>query len=323
VDCWTIDRSRYHLRAELLFWFWKINMKNLAIWSRFVLLAILSVGCTAGHSIGQTPSLSLYEQFTPPNGTSSQAGTAGLDTTDGAFRVDGPWVATGENEFLPSLALFTVADPATLGLLATGYLTLSISPGTPLRGSEIISNKLPGYGYGYYETKMAVDPTQVSGGVCSFFLIQASGSLSSRTYGPREFDIEFLLNESWLGSANSGAVHYTTHPSGITYAQGLAFNPGLGYHRFGMLWIAGSPHPTLSYTVDGQIVHVVTSSDTVLSADGMWVMANAWSGDPGWGGGPPSAEASCVYNWVKFWPNATSVPNEGPNPPTDLTAVVQ
>jgi len=300
-------------------------MKNLKVWTRFVLLVTLSIGCTASHLIGQTPSL--YEQFTPPNGSSSQAGTAGLDTADKAFQVDGPWVGTGENELLPSLALFTTADPTTLGQPATGYLTLSMSAGTPLQGSEIISNQLPGYGYGYYETLMSVDPTQISGGVCSFFLIAAGGSLNSRTYGPGEFDIEFLLNEAWLGSASSGAVHYTTHPSGATYTQTLAFNPALGYHRYGMLWVAGSPYPTLSYTVDGQIVHVVTSSDTVSRPNGMWMMANAWTGDSTWGGGPPSAKTNCVYNWIKFWPNVTSVPSEGgtqpPNPPTGLTAVVQ
>jgi len=298
-------------------------MNNLKTWNRFVLLVTLSVGCTASQLIGQTPTL--YEKFTAPNGSASQAGTAGLDTADGAFQVDGPWTGTGGNDLLPSLAVFTTADPTTLAQPATGYLTLSISPGTPLQGSEIISNKLPGYGYGYYEAMMSVDPTQISGGVCSFFLIQAGGSLNNKSYGPGEFDIEFLLNESWLGSANSGAVHYTTHPSGVTYTQSLAFNPGLGYHRYGMLWVAGSPYPTLSYTVDGQIDHVVTSADTVLPADGTWIMANAWSGNPSWGGGPPSAKTNCVYNWVKFWPNVTSVPSEGqsPNPPTGLTAVVQ
>jgi hypothetical protein len=297
-------------------------MKNLKSWNRFVLLVTLGVGCTASHLIGQTPSL--YEKFTPPNGSSSQTGTAGLDTADGAFQVDGPWTGTGGNELLPSLAVFTTADPTTLGQPATGYLNLAISPGTPLQGSEIISNALPGYGYGYYETMMAVDPTKVSGGVCSFFLIQAGGSLSSRTYGPGEFDIEFLLNESWLTTPSTGAVHYTTHPSNATMTQNLSFNPALGYHRYGFLWVAGTPYPTLSWTVDGQIVHSVSTSDTVLPANGMWIMANAWSGTSSWGGGPPSAQVNCVYNWVKFWPNVTSVPNEGTPPPApkDLSAVV-
>lgn len=292
-------------------------MKNFTIWARCALFITLSIGCTSSRLIGQTPTL--YEKFTPPNGSSSQTGTAGLDTADGAFQVDGPWVGTGGNELLPSLAVFTDADPTTLEQPATGYLTLSISPGTPLQGSEIISNALPGYGYGYYEVMMAVDPTQVPGGVCSFFLMQAGGTLQNRSYGPGEFDFEFLLNESWLGSTSSGAVHLTTHPSNVSLTQSLSFNPALGYHRYGFLWVKGS----LGFTVDGQIVHTTTSSDVALPSDGEWIFLNAWSGNSTWGGGPPSAQVNCVYNWIKFWPNATSVPNEGgPNPPTGLKAVV-
>jgi beta-glucanase (GH16 family) len=292
-------------------------MTKFRIWGRFVLQLTLGVGCTAGLLVGQTPTL--YEKFTPPNGSSSQTGTAGLDTADGAFQIDGPWIGTGGNDLLPSLTVFTDADPTTLGDPAIGYLTLSISPGTPLQGSEIISNALPGYGYGYYEAMMAVDPTQVPGGVCSFFLQQAGGTLQNRTYGPGEFDIEFLLNESWLGSTNSGAVHFTTHPSNASVDQSLSFNPALGYHRYGFLWVKGS----LSFTVDGQIVYVTTSSDVTLPSDGEWVFANAWSGNSTWGGGPPTAQVNCVYSWMKFWANATSVPVEGPNPPTGLKAVVQ
>jgi hypothetical protein len=317
--CGALDNQSKSTNRTYPCWFWKINMKTLKIRNRFVLLVALSVGCSAGHLIGQTPSL--YEKFTPPNGSSSQAGTAGLDTADGAFQVDGPWIGTGSNDLLPSLAVFTNADPTSLGQPATGYLTLSISPGTPLQGSEIISNALPGYGYGYYETMMTVDPTKVAGGVCSFFLMQAGGTLQNRSYGPEEYDFEFLLNESWLGSTSTGAVHLTTHPSNATMTQNLSFNPALGYHRYGFLWVPG----TLSFTVDGQIVHATTSSDVALPAHGLWIFANAWSGNSTWGGGPPSAQVNCVYNWVKFWPNATSVPNEGqgPNPPTGLTAVVQ
>jgi hypothetical protein len=97
-------------------------MKNPKIWHRFVLLVTLGMACTSSHLMAQTPTL--YEKFTPPNGSSSQTGTAGLDTADGAFQVDGPWVGTGGNELLPSLAVFTDADPTTLGQPATGYLNL-------------------------------------------------------------------------------------------------------------------------------------------------------------------------------------------------------
>lgn len=292
-------------------------MTKFRIWGRFVLQLTLGVGCTAGLLVGQTPTL--YEKFTPPNGSPSQTGTAGLDTADGAFQVDGPWIGTGGNDLLPSLAVFTDADPTTLGQPATGYLTLSITPGTPLQGSEIVSTAFPGYGYGYYEVMMAVDPTKVSGGVCSFFLDQAGGTVLNKTYGPGEFDFEFLLNESWVGTTNPGAVHLTTHPSNATVTQNLSFNPALGYHRYGFLWVKGS----LSFAVDGQIVYVTTSSDVALPPDGMWIFANAWSGTASWGGGPPTEQVNCVYNYIKFWANATSIPIEGPNPPTGLRAIVQ
>jgi beta-glucanase (GH16 family) len=152
---------------------------------------------------------------------------------------------------------------------------------------------------------MVVDPTQAVGGVVSFFWMQAGGTLNARSYGPAEFDIEFLLNESWLTSTSSGAVHYTTHPSGASYAQALPFNPSRGYHRYGFLWVPGS----LSYTVDGQVVHTVTNSDVAVApADGGWIMANVWTGNPNWGGGPPATPLTGVYNWIKLWPGATTVP---------------
>jgi chitodextrinase len=242
------------------------------------------------------------EEFNPPNGSSSQVGTAGLTTNDGIFQIAGPWVGSGSNELEPSLAEFTTADPSGLGQPSTGYLTLSIAPNTPLEGSEIQSLTLPGYGYGYYEVRMIVDPMQVAGGCISFFLIQAGGTEQNKTYGPGEFDFEFLTNESWLTSSNTGAVHLTTHPSGVSVSQPLSFNPAKGYHRYGFLWVSGA----LSFVVDGTIVRTVTSSDVVLPADGVWIMANAWSGDSSWGGGPPTATESGIYDYIEFWPNATS-----------------
>ena len=88
-------------------------MKKFRTWIHFGFLLALGVGCTTGRLVGQTPTL--YEKFTPPNGSPSQTGTAGLDTADGAFQVDGPWIGTGGNDLLPSLAVFTDADPTTLG----------------------------------------------------------------------------------------------------------------------------------------------------------------------------------------------------------------
>ncbi|SFK77205.1 family 16 glycosylhydrolase [Methylocapsa palsarum] len=266
-----------------------------------VLLAVTAQQQVVSQPPAPTPKVN--EVFNPPNGTASQTGTTGLTTPDGLFKVDGTWTGTGGNTIVPSLAVFTRADPSGVNDPAAGFLSLATTPSK--QAGEIISNALPGYGYGYYEVRMIVDPQKVSGGVASFFWMQAGGTLNARTYGPQEFDIEFLLNESWLTSSNAGLVHFTTHPSNATYAQKLNFNPALGYHRYGFLWVPGS----LSFTVDGVTVHTVTGSDVASApANGGWIMANVWTGAATWGGGPPSKTFTADYNWIKFWPGVTSVP---------------
>jgi hypothetical protein len=269
-------------------------------------ISCIGAPATATKSItvvNSTLAPQLYEIFSPPNGSASQVGTAGLTTTDKIFQVDGPWTGTGGNLIEPNLAVFSKTDPSGVNDPAVGFLSLATTPSK--QAAEIISNILPAYGYGYYEVRMIVDPQKVPGGVVSFFTIQAGGTLNAKTYGPKEFDIEFLTNESWLTSASAGAVHFTTHPSGATYKQTLNFNPALAYHRYGFLWVPGS----LSFTVDGVIVHTVTNSDvTAAPTNGMFMMANVWTGNASWGGGPPVANFSGDYNWIKFWPSVTSVP---------------
>ena len=39
-------------------------------------------------------------------------------------------------------------------------------------------------------------------------------------------------------------------------------------------------------------------------------MMNAWTGNANWGGGPPTQDASAVYDWVKFWPGVDKIPEE-------------
>lgn len=291
---------------------------------RWLMLIVLLLSAAA---LAQTPvpnTSTLFEKLYAPNGSSSQTGTTGLQFADGNFQVDGPWVGTGSNTIEPGLASFTTADPTSFGGAPTGYLNLKINntgasgcASNLCQGSEIISNTLPGFGYGYYEVRMSPDYTLISpGGVASFFLIQAGGTLSSRTYGPQEFDIEFLLNHSWAGSCSitTGDVQITTHPSGVSNSVSLPFNPACGYHRYGMLWVSGN----LGFYADGSLIHTVTSSDVALPTNGMWIMANGWTGDSSFGGGPPASVISSAYDYIKFWPLATTVQNG--DPPTDLYA---
>jgi hypothetical protein len=268
-----------------------------------------TASCSAPASGGGGVSPLFVVDMNPPNGSSSQTGTAGLTTNDGLFTIAGPWTASGSNEMTPSLAVFTTTDPSGQGEAATGFLALTVGAGTPLTGSEIASNALPGYGYGYYEVRMMVDASHVANGGCvSFFWIAAGGTQAHKTYGPLEYDIEFLASEPWATSTSntSGSVWFTTHPNGVSHKQTLSFNPSRGYHRYGFLWVPG----TLSFTADGQVIYTVSNSDVATApSQGGWIMANAWSGISSWGGGPPASNQTSYYDWFKFWPDVTSVPD--------------
>jgi beta-glucanase (GH16 family) len=205
---------------------------------------------------------------------------------DGIWRIAGVWTGTGGN----------VLDPANAQVVGgyageTGGFLLLTSRANVLRGGEI--QTLPTYSYGYYETRMKV--ASVSGLCDSFFWIEQG-------YGPHEIDIEFLTNESWIGSASSGQVHLTLHPSEQAYILHLPFNPSRGFHRYGFLWRSGH----LDFTVDGAVAHSFDDADLATPVPG-YIMMNTWTGAPDWGGGPPTADATTAYDWVKFYPGATAV----------------
>jgi hypothetical protein len=222
----------------------------------------------------------IYEEFNPWSGNTSP---------DGVWRIAGVWTGTGGNVLDPALAKLT---STYAGESSSGFLSLTVKA-NEMRGSEI--QTLAGYGYGYYEVRMKVSPTP---GICdSFFWIEAP------SYGSREWDVEFLTNEPWISSSSSGKVHYTIHPSGKSYIANLPFNPSKGFHRYGFLWTPGK----IDYTIDGQLSYSFTDASLNSSAKG-FIMMNAWTGNPNWGGGPPTQDATTVYDWVKFYAGATSIP---------------
>ena len=173
-----------------------------------------------------------------------------------------------------------------------------------MRVAEI--QTLTGYGYGYYEVRMM--PSDVSGGVASFFLIGAPD------YREPEFDIEFLLNAH-------NQVTFTNYPgSGTTYYN-LGFDPTADFHTYGILWTPG-PDPgtaTVADTVDGIVVHSETSASFVASPSGEFIMMNAWSGNANFGGGPPAQNSRSVYDWVHFTPYGEPPP---PPPPSAGTVSI-
>jgi hypothetical protein len=251
-----------------------------------------SSGSTATDaSTGDSPSLapSIFEHFNPWTGVTSP---------DEIWRIAGTWTGTGGNVLAPANATLAATYDSQPG----GYLLLTVKANV-LEGGEIqtVGTAGSGLGYGYYEVRMKV--TDVPGTCVSFFWKEVD-------YGEGEIDIEFLTNEPWITSASAGKVHYTIHPGwdtyGTAYAQDLAFNPSKDFHRYGWLW---TPEK-LSYTVDGQVVKTFTNppAQNLVNTKGGYIMMNAWTGSASWGGGPPTKDATSAYDWVKFYPNATSVP---------------
>jgi hypothetical protein len=202
---------------------------------------------------------------------------------DHLWRIAGPWVGTGGNELRPALAQVT----QTSGGEPHGSLALSVSANVKA-GSELQS--LRSYGYGDYQVRMKV--TNVAGVVASFFWVEAP------KYGPHEWDIEFLTDESWINSANVGKVHLTLHPSNTTYALSLPFNPSRAFHTYGFDWMPGK----IVFTVDGSSAYTFNNPDLTTTKTG-YIMANTWTGNPDWGGGPPARQATTVYRWMKYTPH--------------------
>jgi beta-glucanase (GH16 family) len=237
----------------------------------------------------QTPQI--YEEFD---------GWTGVTSPDGLWRRAGEWTGTGGNLLTLANSVVTSTHEGEPG----GYLELTVSA-NELVGGEIQTVGAAGssLGYGYYEVRMKT--TDVPGVCVSFFWKEVD-------YGPGEIDIEFLTNEPWISSAESGQVHYTIHPdwaaNGTVHTQDLGFNPSHDFHRYGWLW---TPQK-IEYTVDGVSVKTFTNppSENIVNTEGGYIMMNAWTGNANWGGGPPTEDAVSYYDWVKFWPGATSIPEE-------------
>ncbi|MBA3704458.1 MAG: family 16 glycosylhydrolase [Bacteroidetes bacterium] len=239
----------------------------------------------------QTPQI--YQDFLPWTGNLSP---------DGIWRIAGVWNGTG-GQLDPANVAFTQTYP---GETSQGFVYLTQTDNAPAgseSGAEIQS--LTTYGYGYYEVRMKV--TDVAGVCAAFFTKEGTNVSGKLTYGELEFDHEFLTNESWLSSSNIGKDHFSTHPNmDVNYIHNSSFNPSLAFHRYGFLWQPGR----LDYTVDKVIVHTTTNSGLNTTVKN-FIMINNWSsGNVNWGGGPPQKNAITIYDWIKFYPNVTSIPTD-------------
>ena len=279
-QCEDVDSSKWLSKKQVPSSF--MITRNTIGFPSFALI-LFCVAASGAHATADSTAPAVTQDF-----NQSTPWASNIDST-GIWRIAGPWVGTGSNTLLPSLAATQASYPGDTG---TGFLALSINPGPSLQGSEIQTLPTTGYNYGYYETRLKLTP--VAGGVVSFFLVEAPN------YGPHEIDIEFLMNEPWLTNPNAGQVHYTLHSAGgsPTYVANLGFNPTLGFHTYGILWTAG----TIQWYVDGVLSYTLNDADFNTTAQ-MFIMANTWSGNANWGGGPPSQVSTSYYDWMKFWPN--------------------
>jgi hypothetical protein len=256
----------------------------------------------------------LFEDFNP-------ADFNGNASTNGLWQIAGPWTGTGSNYLNPANAKLT----ATYGGQPGGYLSLSVvatnnqfngscsggaSASNPCQGAEIQTNgttNIPGstyngsnLRYGYYEVRMKV--TSTPGVVISFFWKLIN-------YGTGEIDIEFLTNEPWATDpSKNGTVYFTVEGGPNSYKEQLGFNPTTDFHRYGFLWT-----PTmLQWTIDGQpsLKYTDPPVTAIPAAKGGYIMMNTWTGNANWGGGPPTQDATSEYDWVKYWPDVTSIPSD-------------
>lgn len=237
---------------------------------------------------------SLFQDFMPGwNNKTSQ---------DGLWKINGAWVATGQNLMYPGNVTFT---ENYTGETNKGFMYFK-SVADTMKGAEVQTiSSCPCYNYGYYEVRMKVtsvgDPTNNRGVCASFFF-------KKKNYDKQEWDFEFLTNGSWINSDNTGQVTLNYHLDdgrSKVYYHNLPFNPSKGFHRYGLLW-----QPTrIDWTVDGKIVYGFV--DPAVAGEPGYIMMNSWTGAKYWGGLPPQEDAVTVYDWVKFYPNVTEVPNNG------------
>jgi hypothetical protein len=165
-----------------------------------------------------------------------------------------------------------------------------------------------GYGYGYYQVTMQTadvgNPANNTGVVNSFFLegVSCCG-------GPYyEIDFEFLTNESWL-ETSQGAVHTTLdggNNASISQKVNLPFNPSRALHKYGLLITpGGAGGDVVKFYADGQLINTLQESEAVMPQYGVTIYANAWTGNPNWGGLPPASDATASYQHLVYYAGAT------------------
>ena len=174
-----------------------------------------------------------------------------LDFTDDFDTLDTERWSTGNHSLGRSYL-----DPNNVST-SNGNLQITL-PADTLRGGELVSNDL--YGYGSYSTRMKVPnaPSSITG----FFLYQPPDYAS-------EIDIEIY-------SDSSRRIMFTTYSDGgqtHTQTLKLPFNPTNGFHDYRFDYAPGS----VKFFVDGRLMKHWT---TGIPGNSMRLYVNAWY--PSW-----------------------------------------
>jgi len=155
------------------------------------------------------------------------------------------------------------------------------------RGGQIVS-KRQNYYLGSYRARIRT--SSIPGTVNGFFYYLSDES---------EIDVEILSNEN-----DQHLVHFVTQPSSVPGAHkiyNLGFDPSLAFHEYRFDWHADR----IEFFVDGSPVKTINVN--VPSVPGR-LMLNHWTGNPGWGGGPPSLETFMYVDWVAYIPFGVAQP---------------
>ncbi len=171
-----------------------------------------------------------------------------------------------------------------------GYLRLGIPAGKN-EGGELVSVKKD-FHFGIYEIRMK--PSSAPGAVNAFFIMNPEKK-------GEEIDIEFLTDEF---NRHRGKVHFVVHPRNNLLPPKyhriarLNFNPADDFHTYGFIWTK----KRIDFTIDGKIITGFSSREgsPVKSGTGN-IHLNTWTGNPKWGGGPPSRDSWMIVRRISYW----------------------
>lgn len=175
-----------------------------------------------------------------------------------------------------------------LATTAKGELLLQV-PGNSLKQGSQVETLRHDYGYGVYRARIKAGAhsgirsgSQATGSVNAFFFYSDSTG--------HEIDIEILTVEHVAKK-----VYFTTHPGNYSIGYVLPNDPTSQYFEYGFNWYANK----VDFFVDEVIVATQTHG---IPSDKGKLIFNHWTGNPFWGGSPPTDVATMQVDAVWHTP---------------------